>query len=60
MQEVNFGKLIKKQIQAPWTPEVNDPLDTSNFESMDEEEDEDFLAGKKPLSAKEQIIFRDF
>ncbi|KAL7517982.1 hypothetical protein ACHAWX_002850 [Stephanocyclus meneghinianus] len=59
-QEVNFGKLIKKQIQAPWVPEVSDPLDTSNFESLDDAEDEDFLKGKAPLTAKEQIVFRDF
>eukprot|EP01082_Thalassiosira_pseudonana_P008397 g7601.t1 g7601 contig24:1019328-1022422(+) len=60
LQEVNFGKLIKKQIQAPWVPDVTDPLDTSNFESPDDAEDEDFLKGKKPLTAKEQIVFQDF
>ena len=54
LQEVNFGKLLKKKIQAPWVPDVTDPLDTSNFESLDEAEDEDFLKGKAPLTAKEQ------
>lgn len=60
LQEVNFGKLIKKQIQAPWVPDVEDPLDTSNFESLDDAEDEDFLKNKKPLTAKEQLVFQDF
>mmetsp|Transcript_14201 Transcript_14201/g.29737 ORF Transcript_14201/g.29737 Transcript_14201/m.29737 type:complete len:964 (+) Transcript_14201:288-3179(+) len=60
LQEVNFGKLIKKQIQAPWVPDVVDPLDTSNFESLDDAEDEDFLQGKAPLTPKEQIVFQDF
>ena len=41
-------------------PRFADPLDTSNFESPDNAEDEDFLKGKKPLTAKEQIVFQDF
>mmetsp|Transcript_19194 Transcript_19194/g.40483 ORF Transcript_19194/g.40483 Transcript_19194/m.40483 type:complete len:958 (+) Transcript_19194:381-3254(+) len=60
LQEVNFGKLIKKKIQAPWVPDITDPLDTSNFESLDDAEDEDFLKGKAPLTAKEQLVFQDF
>lgn len=60
LKEVNFGKLIKKKIQAPWVPDVADPLDTSNFESLDDAEDEDFLKGKAPLTAKEQLVFQDF
>lgn len=51
---------IKKKIQAPWVPDVADPLDTSNFESLDDAEDEDFLKGKAPLTAKEQLVFSDF
>ena len=35
LKEVNFGKLIQKKIQAPWVPDITDPLDTSNFESLD-------------------------
>jgi len=60
LQEVNFGKLIKKKIQAPWVPDITEPLDTSNFESLDDAEDEDFLKGKAPLTAKEQLVFLDF
>jgi serine/threonine protein kinase len=60
LKEVNFGKLIKKKISAPWKPDILDPLDTSNFESLDDAEDEDFLRGKVPLTAKEQLVFQDF
>lgn len=60
LQEVNFGKLIKKKIQAPWVPDITNPLDTSNFESLDDAEDEDFLKGKAALTAKEQLVFQDF
>jgi len=60
LKEVNFGKLIQKKIQAPWVPDITDPLDTSNFESLDDAEDEDFLKGKAPLSSKEQLVFQDF
>ncbi|EED90517.1 predicted protein, partial [Thalassiosira pseudonana CCMP1335] len=35
MQEVNFVKLVKKQIKAPWTPQISDPLDISNFENFE-------------------------
>ncbi len=41
-------------------PDIVDPLDTSNFESLDDAEDEDFLQGKAPLTPKEQIVFQDF
>ena len=51
---------IKKKIQAPWVPDIADPLDTSNFESLDDAEDEDFLKDKAPLTAKEQLVFQDF
>jgi hypothetical protein len=59
-QEVNFGKLIKKKIHAPWVPEVVDAFDTSSFPNLDDKEDEDFLKGKAPLTAKEQLVFQDF
>jgi protein kinase A len=58
MQEVNFVKLVKKQIKAPWTPKIDDPLDISNFDNFDD--DEGFAKGKKPLTAEEQLVFQDF
>lgn len=59
MQEVNFVKLVKKQIKAPWTPQISDPLDISNFENF-ESDGKDFTRGKKPLTAEEQLVFQDF
>lgn len=59
-REVNFVKLVKKQIKAPWVPKVEDPLDTSCFDVMDDANDNDFGKGKKPLSKDEQLVFADF
>jgi len=58
-QEVNFNKLVKKQIKAPWVPFIENKLDISHFENFDAD-DEDFIKGKKPLSSDEQLIFQDF
>jgi len=58
-QEVNFNKLVKKQIKAPWVPFIKDFLDITHFENFDCD-DEDFTRGKKPLTADEQIVFQDF
>mmetsp|Transcript_2908 Transcript_2908/g.5294 ORF Transcript_2908/g.5294 Transcript_2908/m.5294 type:complete len:947 (+) Transcript_2908:140-2980(+) len=58
-QEVNFNKLVKKQIKAPWVPFIEDALDISHFENFDAD-GEDFTKGKKPLTADEQIVFQDF
>lgn len=59
-QEVNFNKLVKKQIKAPWVPHIEDALDISHFENFDAEDEKEFTRGKKPLTADEQIVFRDF
>ena len=58
-KEVNFNKLVKKQIKAPWVPFIEDVLDISHFENFDAG-NEDFTKGKKPLTADEQIVFKDF
>ena len=36
--DVDFDKLISKQITAPWVPEIQDPLDASNFDEYDEDD----------------------
>eukprot|EP00956_Cyclotella_meneghiniana_P010788 scaffold15090_cov50-Cyclotella_meneghiniana.AAC.7 len=58
MKEVNFVKLVMKQIKAPWTPQIDDPTDLSNFDNFDGSEND--LKGKKPLTAEEQLVFKDF
>jgi protein kinase A len=30
-EEINFDKLKRKELKAPWVPKIKDPLDTSNF-----------------------------
>lgn len=59
-QEVNFNKLVKKQIKAPWVPFIEDPLDISHFENFDSENEKDFAKGKKPLTVDEQVVFQEF
>jgi protein kinase A len=62
MKEVNFNKLVKKQIRAPWLPSIEDAFDISNFEEYDNNcsDYKDFTRSKKPLTADEQVVFRDF
>jgi hypothetical protein len=54
---VNFNKLAKKQIKAPWVPQIDDPLDISNFEQFDDDEG---LKKRKELTPEEQIVFKSF
>ena len=58
-KQVNFNKLVNKQIKAPWVPHIEDPLDISHFENFNDT-DTDFTKGKKPLTADEQTVFKDF
>ena len=58
-REVNFTKLVKKQIKAPWRPEILDPLDISHFESF-VDRDGKGMKDRKPLTEDEQLVFRDF
>lgn len=55
---VDWDKLSRKELKAPWTPEISDPLDVSNFDNWDH------LANKKqggdPLTEAEQRLFEDF
>jgi serine/threonine protein kinase/CRP-like cAMP-binding protein len=63
MKEVNFTKLVKKQIRAPWLPCIEDAFDISNFEEYESgncNDYTDFTRSKKPLTADEQVVFRDF
>ena len=35
---INWDELIAKQITAPWSPDITDPLDASNFDEYDEDD----------------------
>lgn len=60
MKEINFGKLQKRLLKAPWVPSLRDPFDASCFESWDHLENKEKTASYKSLSSKEQDIFKDF
>lgn len=57
-RSIDFEKLRKKHIRAPWIPDIHDPLDSSNFEEY--EEDVYNYRKDKPLSKHEQSEFEDF
>jgi serine/threonine protein kinase len=56
--EIDFCKLYRKEIPAPWVPDVKDPLDGSNFNSW--EHLENTSKSVKELSAEEQQLFKTF
>mmetsp|Transcript_11356 Transcript_11356/g.20492 ORF Transcript_11356/g.20492 Transcript_11356/m.20492 type:complete len:920 (-) Transcript_11356:192-2951(-) len=60
MADINFGKLGKRTMKAPWVPVLRDPLDASCFESWDHLDDKETTGEYKPLSKKEQAIFEAF
>lgn len=55
-QSVNFATLAKKEMKAPWVPEVSDSFDVSNFEQMREKQE----GRSKALSTKDQALFEGF
>jgi protein kinase A len=60
MGDINFGKLGKRLMKAPWVPVLMDPLDASCFESWDHLDDKEKVGDYKQLSKKEQAIFHEF
>lgn len=58
--DLDVKKLLKRELRAPWKPQIKDALDSSNFDdysSMEKEEN----SGRKPkLSSKEQAVFKEF
>jgi serine/threonine protein kinase len=56
---IDFKKVLKRQVDAPWIPEIHNSLDTSNF---------DDLSGLvhnhpsvyRPLTRQEHELFKDF
>lgn len=53
---IDFGKLYRKELKAPWIPTINSPFDGQNF-SEHKIHDKSKL---KPLSEKEQRQFEKF
>jgi protein kinase A len=58
-QEIDFGKLRHKQLDAPWVPDIKDALDTHNFETWDHLTDQ--TKNDVPaISSDQQRIFTSF
>ena len=57
--DIDFAKLRRQEIKAPFIPKIKDPLDGSNFEDWSHLKDKD-NESFPPLSAQEQMIFESF
>jgi len=56
---IDTDKLLKRQIRAPWVPQLKDGLDSSHFDSYRQLENE-VPSKKSHLSSQQQELFRDF
>jgi serine/threonine protein kinase len=58
-KEIDFAALRRREVEAPWLPEIKDPLDSSKFQRWDHLED--MTKRQYPtLSSKAQKFFEDF
>jgi len=57
-ENLDFEDLVAKSIKAPWTPNVKDAMDCSNFNDWSYLE-KDFKY-EKPLPKDQQMFFKDF
>mmetsp|Transcript_588 Transcript_588/g.1217 ORF Transcript_588/g.1217 Transcript_588/m.1217 type:complete len:787 (+) Transcript_588:181-2541(+) len=57
-QAIDFNKLNKRKLKAPFKPKLSNPLDTRNFDDFSRVEKEKHRG--KPLSKKEQDLFKGF
>lgn len=56
--EMDFKKLLRKEVDGPWIPEINDPFDASNFDDYRDSERDNVR--HRHLSRDEQDEFREF
>lgn len=59
-EEYDFFDLRRKEIVAPWIPDIKDPLDTSQFEDWGHLEDKTLNDKDPPLDDEDQKIFENF
>ncbi len=57
-KSMDWEKLTNYELEAPWIPDIKDPMDASHFEDFSREEGDD-ESGRR-LNAKEQALFKDF
>jgi protein kinase A len=56
--QCHYKKLLKKELPAPWVPDVKDPLDSSNFD--DYSSIEKLVDHSRSLTTEEQTFFTGF
>ena len=56
--EIDLQKLLKRELRAPWKPQLKNALDSSNFDDYSSMEKDE--ARKSKLSSKEQAVFKEF
>lgn len=57
--QIDFAELRHKSIEAPWVPDIKDPLDKSNFENWDHLDDRTQKTDPGLLPFEDEV-FRDF
>jgi hypothetical protein len=55
---MDWEKLNKNELKAPWVPTIKNPLDSSHFEDFSREEREKETG--RALNSKEQKLFAAF
>lgn len=56
-KDIDFGKLRRMEIKAPWVPSITNPLDATNFDEWDDLESDE----ETPLLSEEEAkIFQTF
>lgn len=58
--DIDLPKLLKRELKAPWKPQIKDALDASNFDDYSSMEREENTGRKPKLSSKEQAVFKEF
>jgi protein kinase A len=58
-KDIVWKKLVRKQIKAPWVPEIKDPFDASHFDDYSSSEHESRRVFSV-LGDEEQSLFKDF
>jgi len=54
-EDIDFGRLLSREIRSPWKPEVRDTFDVKNFGVFNGEADEE--ENNKPLCPEEHEMF---
>jgi len=55
-EDIDFGKLYRKELEAPWVPEISDPFDGNNFKAIQAQD----RTSSVDLFDHEQEKFKDF